>query len=142
MTAFADKLKQLIKKAERLKEDVEVIAEIVIEEDFPFLVKGQLEDGENMNKKVIQPYYSVPYARRRSKKGLQTDYVDLFFTGDFYREMKVVDTGSEYVLVSDVPYFQDLYQRYEGILGLQNENMKLIKDKIIFEVVKEFKDGK
>lgn len=141
MTTYANKLEDLIQKMEDIDDDLDTIVGLIVDEEFPFLVKGQLADGETMSGATIQDSYSPSYARRRKKQGLQTNYVDLYFTGEFYEGLKVVDSGSEYYLESDVEYFDHIMNRYGGILGLQKDNMKLLKQRIIFEILKDFKNG-
>lgn len=52
------------------------------------------EKGLNANN-TKTPDYSPAYANRRKKKGLQTGYMDLTFTGEMFRSIGVTDKKTE-----------------------------------------------
>ena len=57
-------------------------------DDIIDLNQKQLQKGMDSENKRLHPY-SSPYAKARSKIGLQTENTDLKFHGDFYKYMYV-----------------------------------------------------
>ena len=55
-------------------------------------------DGKATNESQIGKYKSKGWRKIRSKKGRQTAFVDLQFTGDLIRSFKTVRDGSDVVL--------------------------------------------
>ena len=129
-----------------------------VDETYPPLRGGQLErgnatqetkcgceikeEGENDQGQLIQEGYSNYWGTIRSVAGLQIEYVDLYYTGKFLDGLTTVESGDEYTLDSDVGYFQDLKDRYAGIMGLQEDNLALIIEDIRKKLIKEFRDGR
>jgi hypothetical protein len=142
MTEYQEKLNALIRKLKDLPTVVELIADDVINEDFPSMVKGQLEKGQDGKGQEIGEGYSQSWADVRSSKGLQTTFVDLIFSGALVNTFETVETADDWYLTSSATYLDDLIERYGiEIIGIQDKNLKEIKKRIIIETVKEFKDG-
>jgi hypothetical protein len=143
MTIFANKLQNLIEKLEELPILAEIVADEVMAKEFPDKVRNQIkEEGENDQGQLIQEGYSNYWGIIRSVAGLQIEYVDLYYTGKFLDGLTTVESGDEYTLDSDVGYFQDLKDRYSGIMGLQEDNLALIIEEIRIKLIKELRDGR
>lgn len=143
MTIYAKKLQNLIEKLEELPILAEIVADEVMAKEFPAKVRHQVkEEGENDEGRIIQQGYSESWGVIRSIAGLQIEYVDLYYTGRFLDGLTTVKSGEDYFLESNVGYFQDLKDRYAGIMGLQEDNLALIIEEIRTKLIKEFKDGR
>lgn len=143
MTIFANKLDKLIVQLEELPILAEIIADEEMAKEFPAKVRHQIkEEGENEEGQIIQEGYSQSWGAVRSISGLQIEYVDLYYTGKFLDGLTTAKSNDEYYLESNVGYFQDLKDRYTGIMGLQEDNLALIIEDIRKKLIKEFRDGR
>ena len=143
MTIFSNKLEKLIVQLEELPILAEIIADEEMAKEFPAKVRHQIkEEGENEEGQIIQEGYSQSWGVVRSIAGLQIEYVDLYYTGKFLDGLTTAKSNDEYYLESNVGYFQDLKDRYIGIMGLQEDNLALIIQDIRKKLIKEFKDGR
>jgi hypothetical protein len=143
MTIFSNKLEKLIVQLEELPILAEIIADEEMAKQFPAKVRHQIkEEGENEEGQIIQEGYSQSWGVVRSIAGLQIEYVDLYYTGKFLDGLTTAKSNNEYYLESNVGYFQDLKDRYIGIMGLQEDNLALIIQDIRKKLIKEFKDGR
>ena len=143
MTIFSNKLEKLIVQLEELPILAEIIADEEMAKQFPAKVRHQIkEEGENEEGQIIQEGYSESWGVVRSIAGLQIEYVDLYYTGKFLDGLTTAKSNDEYYLESNVGYFQDLKDRYIGIMGLQEDNLALIIQDIRKKLIKEFKDGR
>ena len=143
MTIFSNKLEKLIVQLEELPILAEIIADEEMAKQFPAKVRHQIkEEGENEEGQIIQEGYSESWGVVRSIAGLQIEYVDLYYTGKFLDGLTTVKSGEDYFLESNVGYFQDLKDRYIGIMGLQEDNLALIIQDIRKKLIKEFRDGR
>lgn len=97
----------------------------LIEANREQLKKGLLTDGGR-----IGSYKSNNYIRKRQKKGLQTAYVDLKYTGTLYSQIDAYVTKSNTVMFSRVEYavhMEDYYATKSAhIFGLTDENVQNI----------------
>lgn len=102
------------------------------------LSKGITRDGAN-----IEPApYSTKYAKQRRKEGLQTAFIDLKRTGEYYGKMTATVDGTVLRLSSDVDYEQFISKRYNGPLelyGLTEDNMQKYKAIVIPLIVEGVK---
>jgi hypothetical protein len=143
MTIFSNKLEKLIVQLEELPILAEIIADEEMAKQFPAKVRHQIkEEGENEEGQIIQEGYSESWGVVRSIAGLQIEYVDLYYTGKFLDGLTTAKSNDEYYLESNVGYFQDLKDRYIGIMGLQEDNLALIIQDIRKKLIKEFRDGR
>jgi len=143
MNVFANKLDNLITKLEELPILAEIVADDEMAKQFPAKVRHQIkEDGEDSTGQIIQEGYSEYWGTIRSIAGLQIEYVDLYYTGKFLDGLTTAKSNDEYYLESNVGYFQDLKDRYIGIMGLQEDNLALIIQDIRKKLIKEFRDGR
>ena len=134
------KLRSLISNFKSFDDTLEEVTDEVMNDNLIDLVQGQMLDGENGDGQAIGTY-APSTVMARNRRGLQTNYIDLFFTGDFFQGMNVIDSGDSYSVFSSVSYAEDLDIRYPMIFGVQDENKKLLKDSIIFNTVKRLKNG-
>jgi len=111
-------------------------AAIVEEMQRKRLAKGKSTEG-----KTIQKGYSPGYAKRRKKRGLQTNYVDLNFTGEFYESLEIKELAEvgEFETISYVDYSKYILDRYIGVLGINKEDGKKLKEIINQELNKSVK---
>jgi len=97
------------------------------------LQRSQLEVGKNIEEKTIQQGYSPGYAKRRQRKGLQTKFVDLKFTGEFYKSLELtpIEKQGEFNIISFVDYYPYLIKRYPAIIGLSEKNLEKLKELLV-----------
>jgi len=96
----------------------------------------RLARGKTQKEQYIQKGYSEGYAKKRKKKGLQTNFVDLNFSGEFYESLQVTeepDFGS-FDIISDVDYARHIFKKYEDITGLSKTNAKRLKTVLVKEL--------
>jgi hypothetical protein len=101
--------------------------------------RTQLMQGKNIEEKTIQEGYSKPYAKKRQKKGLQTRFVDLYFTGKFQKGLKGVKNIEGLDIESSAEYEKYLRGNYPGIMGLNKQDAELIAQAIAEELAKQLK---
>ncbi len=140
LSALEQKIKDRINSLKDANKTIEVVTDEVMNDNLIDLVQGQMLDGENGDGQAIGTY-APSTVMARNRRGLQTNYIDLFFTGDFFQGMDVIDSGDSYSVFSSVSYAEDLDIRYPMIFGVQDENKKLLKDSIIFNTIKRLKNG-
>ena len=107
--------------------------------DIVKLNNAELIKGLNTESKTIQKGYSKGYAKRRQKKGLQTSYVDLYFTGKFQNSSKGVKVVEGLDINSDADYEKYLRKNYPNIRGLNKEQSEAQAEKIADELAVELK---
>jgi len=86
------------------------------------MVKEQHHEGLNRDGKQMQSGYSKPYGKRRKKKGLQTKFVDLHFSGSYHKSLKVVPQKKGVDVNSTEPYAHWLRGNFPGMSGLAPKN--------------------
>jgi hypothetical protein len=101
--------------------------------------KDQHLAGVNKQDKIMQQGYSSGYAKRRKKKGLQTSYVDLHFTGKYHKGLKVRPDKEGVNVESNVEYEKYLRERFEGMAGLTKKNADVISNIIAKELAIDIK---
>lgn len=98
------------------------------------LVLGADSDGAQLGQ------YSPFSKEERKKKGLQTDYIDLRFTGEFQDKMSLnkIDDLSYEIDSTDPKWNDKLRPRWPDALGLDSDNeerlTKILTDHIDFQV--------
>ena len=107
------------------------------------LMQARLKIGKTVKGDTIQKGYSEPYGSKRRKKGLQTSFVDLKFSGKFYKGIFIEDTKAkrskiEIDLSSNVEY-ADYLRRYDGVYGLDDKASKMVKQRIIKVITPKIK---
>ena len=91
---------------------------------FNKLQKDQLQTGNNSDGKRRKAY-SATYKRVRSAKGLQTQNVDLKFTGNMYKKITSKADLEGIEITFGTEYAKYLEKRYgDGIFGLDEDKQK------------------
>jgi hypothetical protein len=80
----------------------------------------------------------------RAERGLRYDHITLFDTGDFYKSFKVIirNESDSFFLIDADPVKEDtnLFQEWgEDIVGLTQESIDVLNDKLRTELTKEIK---
>lgn len=96
----------------------------------------QLSEGIKTDEQVISgKCYSVYWGGVRQRDGKQIGYVDVKFTGAFYKSINVDVTLKETKFSSNIDYasnLSDMYDKQGGtLLGLTNKNVELIAKEFI-----------
>ena len=103
------------------------------------LNNAELMKGKNTEGGVIQRGYSAGYAKLRQKKGLQTSFVDLRFTGKFQDSSKPVKVLGGLDIDSDADYEKHLRAKYPNIRGLNEAQSEIIAKEIAKELATDLK---
>ena len=89
----------------------------------------------------IKPAYANSTIKIKRKKGLPTDRVTLFDTGDFYRSLEIIAGSNDAIIRTVISYSVFLVNKYADILGLDKESWtKFLADKTIPTIKKNFDD--
>lgn len=99
----------------------------------------QLLAGKDANDDKLGNYKDAGWVRKRKKKGLQTGYVDLKFTGDFQKSMFVRFDGIGLSLGLDAKDKKKdilIHHWGEDILGLNEVNFDWLIDAICDDLYK------
>jgi hypothetical protein len=104
------------------------------------LNNSQLLSGKNIDNEIMQSGYSTAYGRRRQKKGLQTAFVDLKFTGKYQDSRKAVKAAGGVNIQSGVDYEKYLRGNFEGHVGLTEENAEVIAEAALNDIAKMIKN--
>jgi hypothetical protein len=91
---FGGLKKHIVKSTQRMLKEAGIVQMIVDQQH-----EGVGSDGSKM-----QSGYSTGYSKRRKKKGLQTSFVDLHFTGKMHKGMKVIPVKDGVDIRSKEPY--------------------------------------
>lgn len=86
------------------------------------MVTDQHHDGLGDNSKQMQSGYSTGYGKRRRKKGLQSKFVDLHFSGKYHKQMKTKPVKGGVDLESNVDYEQYIRKNFPTASGLTKKN--------------------
>lgn len=100
---------------------------------------GQHHAGVNIKGEQMQGGYSKGYGKRRKKKGLQTGFVDLHFTGKFHKSLKVVPAKGGVDVRSNVDYEKYLRGNFPGEAGLTTPNAEIIAEFVANRLAPELK---
>ena len=84
--------------------------------------------GVNVKDEQMQGGYSTGYGKRRKKKGLQTSFVDLHFSGRFHKSLKVVPSKGGVDVRSDVDYEKYLRTNFPGEAGVTKPNAEIVAE--------------
>lgn len=140
MVTFDEFVKRFFNLENFLKEKVPEIA-MKHETEIVKFSNEQLLQGSNIWDKVMQTGYSPQYGKLRRKKGLQTQYVDLKFSGKYQKTKKLVpDAQLEGLdIISDADYEQYLRTNFPDHVGLNKKNADFISEKLVKEIAVETK---
>ena len=125
LPAFIDKEgKNILKSNEKLIVDMQ---------------KDQHHRGVNKMSEQMQGGYSTGYGKRRKKKGLQTSYVDLHFSGKFHKGLKVTPAKGGVDVKSNVDYEKYLRGNFPGEAGVTKQNAETLAEIVAKKLAVEIK---
>lgn len=132
---------EVIRRFQTLSQHIDEDVVLSLEEtkaDFIRLNEDQWKEGIRRDGLPITPEpYSAAYGKLRRKKGLQTDFIDLYSTGAFYKNVFVASIDNDLIKFrSDVPYEKFLTKRYDKIWGLDPENVRVYTRGAFWSVLK------
>lgn len=81
--------------------------------------------GLNKEGTVMQTGYSPGYGKRRKKKGLQTRFVDLHFSGKMHKDLRIIPVKEGIDIRSKQPYEYYVRANFPGSFGLVKENAEV-----------------
>lgn len=118
------------------------------EKDAVKLNQFQMRAGKlRINDEWIGDLKSLPYAKRKIKKGGKAPYrkVDLYDTGEFQSEMYAEPNVNNHVGYLIFSSLSDTLQWLKGytsyIFGTNDENTNELRDIIELQLINKFKDG-
>ena len=122
-------LSAYISKLEKLESKAEVVLVNTIFEEAPIANREQLAKGVKSDENQIsfpsgRTTYSPSYKKQKARKGLQNKYVDLKYSGDFYKSIEVKKRSeSKFELVSGDTLWTGKLRPIFGkeVLGLNQE---------------------
>lgn len=100
------------------------------------LSNEQLMKGVNTKGETMQKGYSAGYSKLRQKKGLQTGFVDLKFTGKYQKTKKLVKYDYGVDIRSAADYEAHLRANFPDHVGLTVPNALIISKKMEVEISK------
>lgn len=124
-----DVIQDLIIKIDNLGDSDKVLRQAAFDADA--LISDRIQqDGLKANETPIQSFYSVGYAKKRSKGGLQSRFVDLTFSGDMMGDFVPAPIINGWVIGfrsqknADKAEFNE--QRFGKIFELSNSEKEII----------------
>ena len=135
-------LNTFVKRWGGLKDFVVKKSQEILLRENDRLVKMQQEqhhEGKGASGKTMQTGYSSGYAKQRKKKGLQTKYVDLHFSGKYHKGLKVKPTKGGVNIESNVEYEQYIRKMFPDLAGLDGKNAKEIRTLLAKELAPQIK---
>jgi len=129
LSVFINRLENIEEFA--LKEGTKILVK-EFKKDIEEYNRKQLEEGKNVDNRVIQRGYSEWHKRNRKERGLQTGFVDLKFTGDFYKSLDFKQIkDNEFGVFSDVEYFGNIVRLFgTQVMGLDEKSADAIAVKL------------
>ena len=133
---------QLNRKLAGIEAKVRVIVVSSIKRHEKQIIKrnqDQLKKGEDANTDQLGNYKDRKWIAKRKKKGLQTKYVDLKFSGDFTKSMFVKFDSAGMSLGLDATDKKKgilIHHWGEDILGLNDQNFDWLFDVIFDDLYK------
>lgn len=128
---FIAKLQGLEAKANDVLKDT--IFEEAPEANRDQLAKGIKSDEKPISYKSGRTTYSPSYKKQKARKGLQNKYIDLKYTGDFYKSIEVKKRSETvFELVSGDTLWTGKLRPVFGaeVLGLNEEATKQVEKEI------------
>jgi len=106
------------------------------------MIQDQQHEGINAEGEKMQTGYSSGYGKKRRKKGLQTRYVDLHFSGKMHKGMKVRPAKGGIDIRSKEPYEYYVRANFPKGFSLTEEHSELVgnivAEKLAVEIDKYF----
>jgi len=134
--------KEFARRFGRLHKFVDKRAKEILKADqqrITDMVKAQQHAGVNVKGEQMQGGYSTGYAKRRSKKGLQTGFVDLHFSGKMHKGLKVLPVKGGVDVRSKEPYEYYVRGNFPKSFGLIEPNAELEASHIANKLAPEIK---
>lgn len=113
--------------------------EIALTQDIKKMQQDQHHEGLNADSKIMQNGYSMGYSKLRKKKGLQTKFVDLHFSGKYHRSLKVVPVKDGVDITSDADYEEFIRSNFPNMAGLTKDNADSIAEIVANQLAVEIK---
>lgn len=135
LDVFIDRLKGMQYTAKKM--GTEILFKL--SNEIVRLNNAELLKGLNTKGQIMQRGYSIGYAKKRKKAGLQTAFVDLYFTGKFQNSSKGVKVVEGLDITSDAKYEKYLRKNYPDIRGLNSQQADEQAEKIADELAVELK---
>jgi len=126
----------------KLRAYVESEGQKILKRNEKMLVEMQTEQhhaGLNKKSEQMQGGYSTGYSKRRKKKGLQTSFVDLHFSGKYHKGLKVTPAKGGVDIRSNVDYEQYLRKNFPGEAGLTGVNAEAVAELVAKELAVKIK---
>lgn len=122
---------------EEIKQTILTVSDDILELNRQQLAVGLLATDEPIqNLKTGYLDYSIWWGRERRKKGLQTEFYDLKFTGNLYEQMNLVSvTDEEFVIYNSADTMKVknlIYLFGKEIFGLTDESSNEFITDILF----------
>lgn len=135
-------VKEKIRQLQAISIDTIVDAAIIEnKDDILDANRTQMYDRGQID--VQRPDYREKYAastikrKRKSAKFPKTDFITLKWDGDFHDSLKLLMFKDKIVIQSDdLKWANWLEDRFNNALGLTEENMKVIRDKVKISFIK------
>ncbi len=96
----------------------------------------QMYQGRDSKGIDIKPAYADSTIKIKKKKGLPTDRVTLFDTGDFYNSLEVVAGKSDMIIRTVISYSVYIVAKYQDVLGLDQESWTKFLDQYTIPIIK------
>ena len=131
-------IKEFIKRLSGLEYYAKKLATESLFRASPEIVKKNNEElmkGKNTKGGIIQKGYSKGYAKKRKAAGLQTQFVDLRFTGKFQDSSKGVKVVEGLDIESGVKYEKYIRWMFDDIRGLNEAQAEIEANKIAEELI-------
>ena len=128
---FGGLKKFIVKRSQKiLKEREKEIVEMITDQQH----SGVGSDGQKM-----QSGYSTGYAKKRKKKGLQTRFVDLHFTGKMHKGMKILPVKDGVDIRSKEPYEYYVRANFPKGFSLTKDNADVVANIVANQLAVEIK---
>lgn len=133
-------LSEFVKRFEGLEDYLRSkAAEVLLKRETQIvdLSNKQLLQGINVQGKIMQKGYSTSYGKLRKRKGLQTSFVDLKFSGNYQKTKRLVaDAQDNLDIISNADYEVYLRGNFPNHVGLTEKNAEIISNAIVDELAK------
>lgn len=134
--------KEFARRFGKLKAFVVKEGQKILKNNENMLVTMQTEQhhaGVNKRGEQMQGGYSTGYGKKRRKKGLQTSFVDLHFSGKYHKGLKVTPAKGGVDIRSNVDYEQYLRKNFPGEAGLTGVNAEAVAELVAKELAVKIK---
>jgi len=101
--------------------------------------REQHHAGVNREGNKMQSGYSSQYGKRRKKKGLQTSFVDLHYSGKYHKSLNLVPVKGGVDVQSDEPYAYYLRGMFPKMAGLTKSNADIVAEAVADKLAVDIK---